>query len=297
VTGRRVVVLAAFLAVACQGEHEEGEQRASGAGDVPGLETAVAAAEAVRDQVRGFGAVAAEGETPEVRDARAALAEAEARHTLAVQQVERLTALASGAVAPRKELEAARAEEASAAAAAARARRVFAGFGSGAGGPPLAPDETWVMAHVVQSDVGRVEAGAEARFAPDAFPGRTFAAPVDGAPAYVDPTTRLAPVRMRVHDREHILRPGMTGAVVIEVGAPHPAVTVPAAAVVYDGPQPMVFVEEGAGRYAPHPVRLGVARDGKIEIAAGVEAGGRVVTTGAASLLSAIRLPAGGEGD
>jgi len=296
VRSRRVLVLAALLAAACEVEHEA-ERGAPVEAIVPGLETAAAAAETVCDQVRGAGAVAAEAEAPEVRDARAALAEAEARRTLAAQQVERLTALARGAVAPRKELEAARAEETSAAAAAARARHVLAVFGPGAGGTSLAPDETWLMANVVQSDLAAVAAGAEARFVPDAFPGRAFAARVDAAPAYVDPATRLAPVRVRVRDPGRVLRPGMTGAVAIEVGTPRPAITVPAAAVVYDGPQPVVFVEEGPGRYVPHPVRLGVARDGKIEIAIGVAAGGRVVTTGAASLLSATRLPVGAEAD
>jgi len=44
-------------------------------------------------------------------------------------------------------------------------------------------------------------------------------------------------------------------------------------------------------------VRLGVVRDGRIEVVSGVQAGDRVVVTGAASLLSATRLqPEGDEG-
>lgn len=293
---RRVLVLAALLAAACGVEHE-GEHDAPAATTVPGLETAAAAAEAVRDQVQGFGAVTVQGETPEYRDAVTAFTEARARLTLAVQQVERLTALTSGAVAPAKELEAARAEKDSALAAAARAQRALESFGAGSTAGARAPDETWAIARVVQSDVAAVTADAEVRFLADAFPGRAFVGRVDQVPGYVDPTTHLAPVRVRVRDPERVLRPGMTGAMAIEVGTPRPAVTVPAAAVVYDGPQPVVFVDEGDGRYVPHAVRLGVVRDGKIEIAAGVAAGGRVVTTGAASLLSATRLPAGAEAD
>jgi len=40
-------------------------------------------------------------------------------------------------------------------------------------------------------------------------------------------------------------------------------------------------------------VRLGVVRDGAVEVVSGVDAGATVVTTGAASLLSATQLPAG----
>ena len=89
----------------------------------------------------------------------------------------------------------------------------------------------------------------------------------------------------------------MTGTVTLEVGAPHDAVVVPSAAVVYDDAQPVVFVDEGEGRYARRSVRLGVVRDGRIEIASGLDTGARVVVTGAASLLSATRLPPGGDED
>jgi len=82
----------------------------------------MATADEVADVFHAFGTVTVEGEPPEVRDARTQLVEAEARQRLAAQQVERLEALAKGAVAPRKELDAARAELAGAQAAAARAR-------------------------------------------------------------------------------------------------------------------------------------------------------------------------------
>jgi hypothetical protein len=284
------VLLLVALATACAGEHEGSEKSAQRPAAVPGIETMVAGAEPVRDVVAAFGAVAAEGEPPEVRDARAQLAEAEARRLLAAQQVQRLDALARGAVAPRKELEAARAEESAAAAAADKARKVLAAFGGDPARTPLGPGETWVIAQLAQVDVARVEARAEASFTADAFRGRTFSGAVDAAPPYVDPSTRMAPVRVRVRDVEHVLRPGMTGTVAMEVGAPHPAVVVPLAAVVYDGAQPVVFVAEGDGRYTPHPVQLGVSRDARVAITGGLEAGARVATTGAASLLSAARL-------
>jgi multidrug efflux pump subunit AcrA (membrane-fusion protein) len=69
-------------------------------------------------------------------------------------------------------------------------------------------------------------------------------------------------------------------------------VAVPAPAVVYDDAQPLVFVA-AEGRYEPRSVTLGPARDGWIEIASGLSAGTPIVVTGASSLLSARRLPAG----
>jgi hypothetical protein len=283
-----VLVLAA-LALACTHPREEPatEPRAA---EVPGVETAPADRKLVRDLVRAFGTVAAESEPTEVRDARTALADAEARRRLAGQQVRRLEGLAG--VAAQKELDAARAEEGAATAAASRARNVLGGFGTDPAGGALDPGECWVIARVMEVDVARVEAGGEARFEPDAYRGAVFTGRVDAAPSYVDPASHTAPVRLRVHDGERRLRPGMTGPVALEVGAAREAVAVPAPAVVYDDAQPLVFVA-AEGRYEPRSVTLGPARDGWIEIASGLSAGTPIVVTGASSLLSARRLPAG----
>src|SRR5258705_2878661 len=81
---------------------------------VPGIETAVATTDRIRDVVHAAGMVTPEGVVPEARDARNDLAAAEARLRLATQQVARLRALAPTEVSPRKDLEAAVAAEADA---------------------------------------------------------------------------------------------------------------------------------------------------------------------------------------
>ena len=292
----RAITLVAVLCCSCSRPPDKSPESKEPQ-KVPGVESAMATADEVADVFHAFGTVTVEGEPPEVRDARTQLVEAEARQRLAAQQVERLEALAKGAVAPRKELDAARAELAGAQAAAARARQVLASFGTDSDHSPITRDETWVIAHVMQSDLGHVRAHAPARFTADAFADRAFDGTVDAAPGYVDPATRTAPARLRVQDSEHVLRPGMTGAVSIDTGQRRPAVFVPSAAVVYDGTQAVVFVEEGEGTYTPHPVRLGITQPGKVEVIGGLTAGTRVATTGAASLLSEARLPAGGSGN
>src|SRR5439155_1257599 len=169
------------LAIACaRPDAGEPEAATRPAAEVPGVETAEAAPAPVRDLVRAFGTVAAEGEPPEVRDARTALIEAEARRALTAQQLRRLEALAGG-VAPRKELDAARAEEAAAAASAARARAILAAFGADAARTALGPTERWLIARVMQVDVPHVGGGAEASFVADALPSARFAASVDAA--------------------------------------------------------------------------------------------------------------------
>jgi Cu(I)/Ag(I) efflux system membrane fusion protein len=291
---RALLAALAVVALAC-GERGESHEVAAPEPTVPGIETAVAATATVRDAVRGIATVAADAEPPEVRDARAVLAEAEARRDLAARQLRRLEGIAGG-VAPRKELDAARAEAAAAAAAADRARAALAVFGGAVAIEPVAPDTRWVIARVMQRDVSRVEAGGEASFVADALPGERWPATVVAPPAYVDHATLTAPARLRVRDPAGRLRPGMTGVADIEVGPPRTAVVVPARAVVYDDVHPVVFVVDGDG-YVARPVEVGSVRDGQTEVRAGLAPGVRVVVTGAASLLSQGHLPTGAAED
>ncbi|HLY37884.1 MAG TPA: efflux RND transporter periplasmic adaptor subunit [Candidatus Binatia bacterium] len=289
-----LLAVLAVLALAC-GERGESHEAAAPEATVPGVETAVATTATVRDAVRGVATVAADAEPAEVRDARAALAEAEARRDLAARQLRRLEGLAGG-VAPRKELDAARAEAAAAAAAADKARATVAAFGGAAAIEPVGPDTRWVIARVMQGDVPRVEGGGEASFVADALPGERWPATVVAPPAYIDHATLSAPVRLRVRDPERRLRPGMTGVADIEVGPPRTAVVVPARAVVYDDVHPVIFVVDGDG-YVARPVEVGSVRDGQTEVRAGLAPGARIVVTGAASLLSQGRLPTGAAED
>jgi cobalt-zinc-cadmium efflux system membrane fusion protein len=287
----RRLVLVAMVFSAC-GRGASSDHAEAPTGQVPGVETAPATTESIRDVVRVPAVVAPGGLTPEARDARNERAAAEARLRLAAQQVARLRALAPGDVSPRKELDAAIAEEASARAAAEHARAVAEALG-GAEDGGAEPGGVWLVARVPQESVGLVPAGAPAQFTPD-LSGRTpVAATVAAAPSYIDAASRTAPVRVRAQDADGRLLPGMTGSLAIEVGAAHDAVIVPEAAIVYDDERTLVFVANGDAGFTETPVAIGVVRDGRAEVVHGVTAGARVATTGAASLLSARRLGAG----
>ena len=282
----------ALLVAACgRGTPEHAAEPAPAA--VPGVETAAAAVASIRDVVRTAGIVSPDGLTTEARDARSELAAADARLRLASQQVARLRALAPSEVSPRKDLEAAIAEETSARAAADKARQAVDALGGATAGDGPGTATTWIVARVPQESAPLVEAGAAADFVADTDGRPRIAATVAEPPSYVDPASRTAPVRVRTPARDARLLPGMTGTVAIEVGAPHDAVVVPESAVVYDDRRPLVFVADGHGGFATTPVVLGVIRGGRVEIRDGLAAGAEVATTGAASLLSAIRLGAG----
>ncbi len=259
---------------------------------VPGIVTVAARTQQVTDTLRAFGAVVGDGERPEVRDARTQLAEAEAHARLAAEQTARLQALTRAGVAPQKELEIALAERATARAAAERARAALAAFGGQAPRAALAGDEVWVRAEVPQDDIARVRPDAPVEFELASRHDGTFVGRVEAAPAYVSTSTRTAPVQLRVHDPEKVLRPGMTGTAQIAVGAPRTTVVVPAEAILQDGANSIAVLEEPGGHFLPRTVEPGATVGGWTEVRSGLEPGRRVVTTGATSVLSAARLPA-----
>jgi len=291
VTRARLVVLL-VVAVACS-THPSSDQAAPPA-KAALVDTAVAVVERIADVVRVPGVVSPDGLTPETRDAHNDLLSAEARLRLATQQATRLRALSPSDLSPRKDLEAAIAEETSARAAALRARQVAENLGGADEVAAPDPNAVWIVARLPQELVLQVRAGAPASFVADVESRPTFRGAVVAPPAYVDPASRTAPTRVRVESAEQLL-PGMTGAVQIEVGVPHDAVVVPEIAVVYDDRHPLVFVDDGRGGLVETAIEIGARRDDRIEVTRGLAAGARVASTGAATLLSAARLATAGE--
>src|SRR5262249_44002962 len=77
------------------------------------------------------------------------------------------------------------------------------------------------------------------------------------------------------------LLPGMFGQAEFLLPAPRKVVTIPAAALIRDGAERYVLVEEGPGQYARQNVVVGRQAKGRVEVRAGqVVPGDRVVTLG-----------------
>jgi hypothetical protein len=283
-----IVIAATSLASAACNRRADDAPLAQEHMAVPGVRTAAAEEASVRDSISAFAVIAPEIDAPEVRDARAALSEAEARLRAATDQLHRVEALVP--IAPRKELEAARAETASATAARDRAKAAFAAFGDGGAGTALGTGEVWAIAYVMQEDIARCARGSEVGLVADAFAKRLFTGTIEGPPSYVDPISRLAPVPLRIADRDNFLRPGMTASA--SISAPRrTAVVVPRTAVVVDGRATVVFVERAPGDFEAQPVTPGAVIGNRVEIRDGLAKGARVAVTGASSLLSATRTP------
>lgn len=96
----------------------------------------------------------------------------------------------------------------------------------------------------------------------------------------VNPQSRTVLVRTELDNREGRLKPAMLASMLI-AGKPEARLVVPEAAVVRDGNDEFVYVEQPGTQYRLTKVKLGAESDGMRVVQGGVKAGDRIVVEGA----------------
>jgi Cu(I)/Ag(I) efflux system membrane fusion protein len=135
----------------------------------------------------------------------------------------------------------------------------------------------WVRADAYESDITRVRVGMGATLTLGAYPSRVFEGRVEFVDPMVDPASRTAKVHLHFANPAGALKPEMFGEIVFRAG-PRQALRVPSDAIIRTGEKDVVFVALGAGKFAPHEVRVGASDGEFVEIASGLAEGQEVVT-------------------
>jgi cobalt-zinc-cadmium efflux system membrane fusion protein len=276
------------------------------------------------------GQTLAELESLDLGKARGDYQAALARVELARRALERKRSLAQERIAPQREVQEAEAELRSSEAGLASARAALQAMGTAAdaagdgsvlrlaapiSGTVIERDlvqgqvaeaarplfrigdlsTLWLVAHAPEREAVRVPAGAMARIAIPALPGRTITARVLLVGSLVEPGSRTIPVRLEVPNPGRVLRPGMSATAWLPFGEGTSILAVPAAALQRLDDRWCVFVPSGTGAFEVRPVGRGRDLGGEVEILSGLDAGDVVVVDGA-FLLKAEAEKARGEG-
>jgi Cu(I)/Ag(I) efflux system membrane fusion protein len=156
----------------------------------------------------------------------------------------------------------------------------------------------WTYLDVYEKDLRFVKIGTPVTVRTEAWPGETFSGTVTFVDPVVNSATRTVRVRSEFSNAEGKLKPQMYVRAQLRVPSPGTLV-VPASAVMYTGKRNIVWVEVAENAFEPREVRVGAARGTLVEIAAGLEEGESVVTSGGYLLESEsqLRLPAAGTGE
>src|SRR5262249_20717356 len=123
-----------------------------------------------------------------------------------------------------------------------------------------------------------------------AYPHLMLPARIAAIAPTVDPTSRTVRMRCLVQNIEGLLKPDMFAKIKVRALTPHTVPVVPVGAVVAQGSETVVFVEEAAGRFRQRQVQRGREMQGALVVQSGVRPGERVVTHGVL-LLNALFKP------
>jgi RND family efflux transporter MFP subunit len=136
-----------------------------------------------------------------------------------------------------------------------------------------------IRAEVLESDFGRLRAGAAARVRFAAFPGETFTGEVEALGPEVDAARGTGAAYVRVDNPNGRIKPGMYAELEIAGTVYEDRVSVPRAAVLERSGKLLVFRASG-GRAEWQYVETGLESLDRVEITSGVAAGDTVLVSG-----------------
>lgn len=137
----------------------------------------------------------------------------------------------------------------------------------------------WVVAQVPEAQVGRVKRGQEVAIEVPALADSPIKSRLTHVAEIVNPETRTVLVRTEIDNKHGSLKPAMLATMLIQA-QPTEKLVVPTSAVVREGDDDCVFVEQAPGRYRLLQVKLGYESNGSRVVVSGIKAGDRVVVEG-----------------
>jgi membrane fusion protein (multidrug efflux system) len=152
-------------------------------------------------------------------------------------------------------------------------------------------DPIYVDFTVTENDFGRIKVGQKVKAKFSAYANDTFNGEVFTTDARVSESSRMITVRGKLENPEGRLVPGMYSDVKVIVGEPAPVVTIPQSAVTYSLYGDSVFAvvkAKDADPNAKEPdleaerrfVKLGLVRDGRVNVVEGIKPGDQIVIAG-----------------
>ena len=139
----------------------------------------------------------------------------------------------------------------------------------------------WLKANVPESDISHVQVGQEIEVKVTALPDRVFKARITAIGAASDAATRRVVVRSEIPNPDRALKSEMFASFRITISSGNPAPVVPVEAVIRDGDQAIVWVAREPMLFQRRKVKIGLERDGRVQVLEGIAAGEQVVGRGA----------------
>lgn len=148
------------------------------------------------------------------------------------------------------------------------------------------PKRLWLQIDLPERQLGKIKVGQPVFIEVDAYPGETFPGKVSVVGETLDPVTRRITVRCEITDTEQKLRPEMFARATPVADAASRLPRIPNTAIVTQGLYSYLFVEKSPGVLQRRRVTLALQGSDYTYVKEGLQAGERVVTSGALLLNS-----------
>jgi cobalt-zinc-cadmium efflux system membrane fusion protein len=151
--------------------------------------------------------------------------------------------------------------------------------------------EVWFLGRVFEKDLGRLKTNAPAEAQLNAYPKERFTGRVEYIGKQVDPVARTVTARVRLTNRDDLLRLGLFGTAYVSTGENEHSeaqLVIPRNALTEVADKQVVFVQQPDNDFELHEVVLGAAALGKVQVLSGLREGEKVVTQGVFTLKSAV---------
>ncbi len=151
--------------------------------------------------------------------------------------------------------------------------------------------EMWFVARVFEKDLELVRPGAAVEVQLNAYASQRFSGKIDLVGQQIDPVARTVTARVRLVNRDGLLRLGLFGSALVSIPGGQggeSCLVVPRDAVTEIAGKQVVFVRQPDDDFELHPVVLGQSAPGLVEVISGLREGELVVSEGVFSLKSVV---------
>jgi RND family efflux transporter MFP subunit len=148
----------------------------------------------------------------------------------------------------------------------------------------------WAVADLFEADATQIAPGVQAQVTSPSLPSKPIEGVVEVVSQVVDPNKHTIPIRVRLDNNAGLWRPNVYAQVRFLTGAADGGAEVLASAVMTDGTQSYVYVQDEKGRFTKRVVTAGSVRDGRVTLLGGVKVGEVVVEEGGVLLDNQIDL-------
>jgi len=137
----------------------------------------------------------------------------------------------------------------------------------------------WVEANVLENELPLIKKGTPVSITLPQLPGKSHSGVISFIYPYMESKSGTGKIRIDLQNKKGSLKPGMYADVIIRLTS-QSVLQVPVSAVVFTGPNRLVFVDRGQGKLVPKKVKLGKKGGGYYEVLEGLSEGDIVVTSG-----------------